>query len=105
MKILGILSSRIIKICANIKLNEVVYIKLQNKSFYQFFLLMYINIKHFCTFTRVKLKKQYFYWRNILLYISVILLLELNQNYYGISIITVLLKCAGDKKYKKSTDT
>ncbi len=28
----GILGSRIIKICANIKLNKVVYIKLQNKS-------------------------------------------------------------------------
>ncbi len=33
----GILGSRIIKICANIKLNKVVYIKLQNKSVYQYF--------------------------------------------------------------------
>ncbi len=31
------LGSRIIKICANIKLNKVVYIKLQNKSVYQYF--------------------------------------------------------------------
>ncbi len=36
-KIIGILGSRIIKICANIKLNKVVYIKLQNKSIYQYF--------------------------------------------------------------------
>ncbi len=36
-KIPGILGSRIIKICANIKLNTVVYIKLQNKSIYQYF--------------------------------------------------------------------
>ncbi len=36
-KIPGILNSRIIKICANIKLNKVVYIKLQNKSIYQYF--------------------------------------------------------------------
>ncbi len=36
-KIPGILGSRIIKICANIKLNKVVYIKLQNKSIYQYF--------------------------------------------------------------------
>ncbi len=35
-KIPGIMSSRIIKICANIKLNKVVYIKLQNKSIYQY---------------------------------------------------------------------
>ncbi len=33
----GILGSMIIKICANIKLNKVVYIKLQNKSVYQYF--------------------------------------------------------------------
>ncbi len=33
----GILGSRIIQICANIKLNKVVYIKLQNKSVYQYF--------------------------------------------------------------------
>ncbi len=33
----GILGSRIIKICANIKLNKVVYIKLQHKSVYQYF--------------------------------------------------------------------
>ncbi len=33
----GILGSRIIKICANIKLNKVVYIKLLNKSVYQYF--------------------------------------------------------------------
>ncbi len=32
----GILGSRIIKICANIKLNKVVYIKLQNKSYKYF---------------------------------------------------------------------
>ncbi len=32
-----ILGSRIIQICANIKLNKVVYIKLQNKSVYQYF--------------------------------------------------------------------
>ncbi len=32
----GILGS-IIKICANIQLNKVVYIKLQNKSVYQYF--------------------------------------------------------------------
>ncbi len=36
-KIPGILGSRIIKICANIKLNKVVYIKLENKSIYQYF--------------------------------------------------------------------
>ncbi len=36
-KIPGILGSRIIKICANIKLNKVVYIKLLNKSIYQYF--------------------------------------------------------------------
>ncbi len=43
-KIPGILGSRIIKICANIKLNKVVYIKLENKSIYQyFFLLKYIK--------------------------------------------------------------
>ncbi len=36
-KIPGILSSRIIKICANIKLNKVVYIQLLNKSIYQYF--------------------------------------------------------------------
>ncbi len=36
-KNLGILGSRIINICANIKLNKVVYIKLQNKSVYQYF--------------------------------------------------------------------
>ncbi len=51
-------------LCANIKLNKVVYIKLQNKSVYQYF----------CTFTRVKLKKKYFYCSNILLYVSVLLL-------------------------------
>ncbi len=39
----GILSSMIIQICANIKLNKVVYIKLQNKSVYQYFLLKYIK--------------------------------------------------------------
>ncbi len=39
----GILGSRIIKICANIKFNKVVYIKLQNKSVYQYFLLKYIK--------------------------------------------------------------
>ncbi len=33
----GILGSMIIEICANIKLNKVVYIKLQNKSVYQYF--------------------------------------------------------------------
>ncbi len=33
----GILGSMIIKICANIKWNKVVYIKLQNKSVYQYF--------------------------------------------------------------------
>ncbi len=33
----GILGSMIIKICANIKLNKVVYIQLQNKSVYQYF--------------------------------------------------------------------
>ncbi len=33
----GILGSMIIQICANIKLNKVVYIKLQNKSVYQYF--------------------------------------------------------------------
>ncbi len=33
----GILGSMIIKICANIKFNKVVYIKLQNKSVYQYF--------------------------------------------------------------------
>ncbi len=33
----GILGSRIIKICANIKLNKVVYIKLLNKYVYQYF--------------------------------------------------------------------
>ncbi len=33
----GILGSMIIKICANIKLNKVVYIKLLNKSVYQYF--------------------------------------------------------------------
>ncbi len=33
----GILGSRIIKICANIKLNKVVYIQLLNKSVYQYF--------------------------------------------------------------------
>ncbi len=33
----GILGSRIMQICANIKLNKVVYIKLQNKSVYQYF--------------------------------------------------------------------
>ncbi len=33
----GILGSMVIKICANIKLNKVVYIKLQNKSVYQYF--------------------------------------------------------------------
>ncbi len=33
----GILGSKIIKICANIKLNKLVYIKLQNKSVYQYF--------------------------------------------------------------------
>ncbi len=33
----GILGSRIIKICANIKWNKVVYIKLQNKYVYQYF--------------------------------------------------------------------
>ncbi len=33
----GILGSMIIKICANIKLNKVVYIKLHNKSVYQYF--------------------------------------------------------------------
>ncbi len=33
-------------------------------------------MEYFCTFTRVKLKKQYFYfyWSNILLYVSVLLL-------------------------------
>ncbi len=36
-KIPGISGSRIIKICANIKLNKVVYIKLENKSIYQYF--------------------------------------------------------------------
>ncbi len=42
----GILGSRIIKICANIKLNKVVYIKLQNKSVnlsISTFLLKYIK--------------------------------------------------------------
>ncbi len=40
------------------------------------FLLKYIKIEYFCTFTRVKLKKQYFYlyWSNILVYVSVLLL-------------------------------
>ncbi len=33
----GILGSMIIQICANIKLNKVVYIKLQNKSVCQYF--------------------------------------------------------------------
>ncbi len=33
----GILGSMIIKICANITLNKVVYIKLHNKSVYQYF--------------------------------------------------------------------
>ncbi len=40
----GILGSRIIKICANIKLNKVVYIKLQNKTVsINTFLLKYIK--------------------------------------------------------------
>ncbi len=35
-----------------------------------------VKIEYFCTFTRVKLKKQYFYfyWSNILLYVSILLL-------------------------------
>ncbi len=50
--ITGILSSRIIQVFAQIK-------------FVLFYLSTY-KIKFFCTFTRVKLKKQYFYWSNIL---------------------------------------
>ncbi len=38
------------------------------------FYLSTSKIEYFCTFTRVKLKKQYFYWSNILSYVSVFLL-------------------------------
>ncbi len=72
LHIVGILSSRIIKICANIKLH-LVYINLQNESIYQYFLHRFF-VYFSCTFTGVKLKKQYFYWSNILKYVSVLLL-------------------------------
>ncbi len=49
--------------------------KLHSEHYY-ITLINVVHIEYFCTFTRVKLKKQYFYfyWSNILLYVSVLLL-------------------------------
>ncbi len=55
-KIPGILGSRIIKICANIKLNKVVYIKLLNKSI-STFLLKYIKNRVLLYFHSSKIEK------------------------------------------------
>ncbi len=56
-KIPGILGCRIIKICANIKLNKVVYIKLQINLSISTFLLKYIKNRVLLYFHSSKIEK------------------------------------------------